>query len=204
MSNAKKYHCLYLYKIIFLSYVTWQSFKSLTLILFKISHTISFWFLIYNRYRSLLKDSNSLIKVFFSIFLYWGTLETHHFTFTVSSIWLIWGCLLYHFILLQNGPWFAMILICSCCSFWCNIDVSVFFFKNCRLTNVNLIRFENKHFKVVARCLNKWGKKQKFSKIIVLLHSYSQRFFANVSVKFSNINNKRMTSAHVATLLSFM
>ena len=30
------------------------------------------------------------------------------------------------FILLQNRPWFAMILICSCCSFWRNIDVSVF------------------------------------------------------------------------------
>ena len=30
------------------------------------------------------------------------------------------------FILLQNEPWFAMILICSCCSFWRNIDVSVF------------------------------------------------------------------------------
>ena len=30
------------------------------------------------------------------------------------------------FILLQNGPWFAMILICSCCLFRRNIDVSVF------------------------------------------------------------------------------
>ena len=30
------------------------------------------------------------------------------------------------FILFQNGPWFAMISICSCCSFWRNIDVSVF------------------------------------------------------------------------------
>ena len=30
------------------------------------------------------------------------------------------------FILLQNGPWFAIISICSCCSFWRNIDVSVF------------------------------------------------------------------------------
>ena len=30
------------------------------------------------------------------------------------------------------------------------------FFNNCRLTNVNLIQFENKHIKVVARCLNKW------------------------------------------------
>ena len=30
------------------------------------------------------------------------------------------------FILLQNGPWIAMISICLCCSFWRNIDVSVF------------------------------------------------------------------------------
>ena len=29
-------------------------------------------------------------------------------------------------ILLQNGPWFDMLSICSCCSFWRNIDVSVF------------------------------------------------------------------------------
>ena len=48
------------------------------------------------------------------------------------------------------------------------------------------------------------GKTQKFSEIIVLLHSHSQRFFANVSLKFSNINNTRMTSVHVAILASFM
>ena len=30
------------------------------------------------------------------------------------------------FILSQNGPWFAIISICSWCSFWRNIDVSVF------------------------------------------------------------------------------
>ena len=47
-------------------------------------------------------------------------------------------------------------------------------------------------------------KHKKCSETIVLLHSHSQRFFANVSVKFSNINNRRVTSAHVATLLSFM
>ena len=43
-----------------------------------------------------------------------------------------------------------------------------------------------------------------FSEIIVLLHSHSQRFFANVSHKLSIINNRRMTSAHVAIPLSFM
>ena len=77
------------------------------------------------------------------------------------------------------------------------------FFNNCRLTNVNLIQFENKHLQVVARCL-KNGKTQKFSEIIVLLHSHSQRFFANVSLKFSNINYRGVTSPHVAILLSFM
>ena len=35
-------------------------------------------------------------------------------------------------------------------------------------------------------------------------HSHSQRFFTSVSVKFSNINNRRVASAHVVTLLSFM
>ena len=48
------------------------------------------------------------------------------------------------------------------------------------------------------------GKTQKFSEIIVLLHSHLQRFFANVSLKFTNINNRQVTSAHVAILLSFM
>ena len=41
-------------------------------------------------------------------------------------------------------------------------------------------------------------KTQKFSEKIVLLHSHSQRFFANISLKFSNINNRRVTSAYVA------
>ena len=27
-------------------------------------------------------------------------------------------------------------------------------FNNCGLTNVNYVQFENKHFEVVARCLN--------------------------------------------------
>ena len=47
-------------------------------------------------------------------------------------------------------------------------------------------------------------KKTKVFRKIVLLHSHSQRFFANVSLKFSNINNRRVTSAYVAILLSFM
>ena len=42
------------------------------------------------------------------------------------------------------------------------------------------------------------------SEIIGLLHSHSQRFFANVSLKFLNINNRPVTSAHVAILLSLM
>ena len=47
------------------------------------------------------------------------------------------------------------------------------------------------------------GKTQKVSEIIVLLHSYSQRFFAYVSHKFSNSNKRRMTFAHVAILLPY-
>ena len=38
------------------------------------------------------------------------------------------------------------------------------FFNNCLLKNVNLIQFENKHFKLVARCLNKWKKHKSFQK----------------------------------------
>ena len=47
-------------------------------------------------------------------------------------------------------------------------------------------------------------KTQKVSEIIVLLHSRSQRFFANVSLKFSDSNNRRMMFMHVAILLPFM
>ena len=47
-------------------------------------------------------------------------------------------------------------------------------------------------------------KTQKFPEIIAFFHYNSQRVFANVSVKFSNINNRRVTSVHVATLLSCM
>ena len=36
------------------------------------------------------------------------------------------------------------------------------------------------------------------------LHSHSQRFFSNVSLNFSNIDNRQVTSAHVVILLSFM
>ena len=43
---------------------------------------------------------------------------------------------------------------------------------------------------MVARCLNKWK-------------THSLHFFANVSLKFSNINYRRVASAHIAILLSF-
>ena len=47
-------------------------------------------------------------------------------------------------------------------------------------------------------------KTQKFSEIIVLLHSHSQRFFANSILKILNINNRRVTYAHVVILLHFI
>ena len=47
-------------------------------------------------------------------------------------------------------------------------------------------------------------KTQKFSEMIVLLHSQVHRFFARVSLKFSNIKKRRVMSAHVKILLSFM
>ena len=48
------------------------------------------------------------------------------------------------FILLLNGPWFAMISICYCCSFWGNIDISVF--QQLSSDKCDLIRFKNKDF----------------------------------------------------------
>ena len=48
------------------------------------------------------------------------------------------------------------------------------------------------------------GKTQNVSEIIVLLHSQPQGSFANVSLKFSNSNNRRLTFVHVAIRLSFM
>ena len=48
------------------------------------------------------KISFNLVATLWSIFLwsyiYWGTLKTHNFTFSVASTWLIWGCFLYHFL----------------------------------------------------------------------------------------------------------
>ena len=84
-----------------------------------------------------------------------------------------------------------------------NVKPTLVFFNNCRLTNVNMSQFENKHFEMAARCFTN-GKTQKSFRNNRFLHSNSQRFFANVSLKFSNSNNRRMTSANVAILLSFM
>ena len=56
------------------------------------------------------------------------------------------------FILLHNGPWFAIISTCSCCSFWRNTDVSLFQQLSPDKCKFNLIW--NKHLEVVAKCLN--------------------------------------------------
>ena len=47
-----------------------------------------------------------------------------------------------------------------------NSDIipTLVFFNNCRLTNVNLIQFENKQCEVVARCLNQKKKHKRFQK----------------------------------------
>ena len=66
-----------------------------------------------------------------------------------------------------------------------------------------LNQFKNKEFQLVADILAN-GKTQKVSEIVVYLHSQLQRFFAYVSLNFSNSNYRCMTFAHVAILLSFM
>ena len=48
------------------------------------------------------------------------------------------------------------------------------------------------------------GKTRNVSEIDVNLHSQSQRFFANVSLNFSNSNYRCMVFAHVAILWSLM
>ena len=153
---------------------------------------------------------HSHFDAIFHQFLLWAikatnilrALETHHFTFTVSSTLLIWGCFLYHFLssckMDHDLPWFRFAQAVHS-----DVISTLVFFNNCHLTNVNFIQFETRHLYVVARSFNKW-KNTKVFRNNVLLHSHSQRFFANVSLKFSNINNRRVTSAHVGILLSFM
>ena len=77
----------------------------------------------------------------------------HHFIFTVSSTPLILGCILYHFLssctMDHDLPKFGFANAVHSA-----LILTLLFFNNCRLTNVNFIQFENKHFEVVARCLN--------------------------------------------------
>ena len=72
------------------------------------------------------------------------------------------------------------------------------FFNNGRLTTVRLVQFKSKHFKLVARCLTQRKNKKSFgnNRKNVQLHSQSQCFFANVSLIFSNSNNRQMTFTH--------
>ena len=58
--------------------------------------------------------------------------------------------LLSFFIRLHNGPSLATHAVYS------DVALTLTFFNNCRLTTVRLIQFENKHFELVARCLNQW------------------------------------------------
>ena len=63
-----------------------------------------FWY--FPEYRNFRKNISIFATNFFItnllakkyIEIYWGTLKTHHFTFSVSSTWLVWGCFLYHFL----------------------------------------------------------------------------------------------------------
>ena len=82
-----------------------------------------------------------------------------------------------------------------------DVSTALFLFNNCRLTCGSLILFESNQFELVARCLDN-TKTRKVSEIVVYLHSKSQRFFANVSLNFSNSNCRFMAYAHVAKLLS--
>ena len=65
-----------------------------------------------------------------------------------------------YFILLQNKQWSAMISICSCCSFWHNIDVSVFQQLSSEKCEFDLIWKQT--LSGGSRSLNKWKNTKVF------------------------------------------
>ena len=92
--------------------------------------------------------------------------------------------------------------------------LTLVFFNNCCLMNVSLIQFEIKHFEQVARCLNQWKNTNGFGNnsfitlpvalLLCLLQQMVSLTSAYGQSYFSNCNNRRMTFAHAAILLSFM
>ena len=75
--------------------------------------------------------------------VYLGTLETHHYTFTVFSTILIQRCFLYHFLSpYKLDPYLPRNRFAH--AVHSDVTLTLVFFNNCRLTNVSLIKFEIK------------------------------------------------------------
>ena len=63
--------------------------------------------------------------------------------------------------------------------------------------------FENKHFELVARCLNQWKNMKGFGNNH-LITLPGAAFLCERQSYFLNYNNRRMTLAHTAIFLSLM
>ena len=97
--------------------------------------------------------SLSVLEKINSSLIYWRTLETQFYIHCLFHMADLRMFPLSFFICLHNGPWFVVILICSCRLFWRNTDVSVFqqlLSDKCEFNSIW------KHFLLVARCLNQW------------------------------------------------
>ena len=77
------------------------------------------------------------------------------------------------------------------------------FFNHLRLKHGGLFQFENSQFYMVAYVLTH-GKTLKRLAVIVYLHSQAQRFFVDVSFKFSNDHGRYTAYGNFAILLFLM
>ena len=77
------------------------------------------------------------------------------------------------------------------------------FFNNLRLKHGGFFQFENNQFYLVAIRPNSW-KTLKVLAVIVYLHSQTQRFFVDVSFKFSNDRCRYTAYDNFAILLFLM
>ena len=127
--------------------------------------------------------------------LYQGTLETHHYTFTVFFTNLIQRFL---------SP-YKMVHYLSYFRFanavHSDVTPTLMFFNNCCLTNVILIQFGIKHVELVARCLNEWKNTNGFGNNHLI--SLQGAAFLCLRQHISNCNNMQMMFAHAGILLTF-
>ena len=83
-----------------------------------------------------------------------------------------------------------------------DVIMTLAFFNNLRLKHGGLFQFENIQFYLVAIRPNSW-KTLKVLAVIVYLHSQTQRFFVDVSFKFSNDRCRYTTYGNFANTRSW-